>query len=539
MATCTAWLRRACLIAMVSAALISPGLVRGQDAEERVRQLEQQIQALTQELQALKEQIRQLQAREASGTDQTAAVKRAQAEAAAAASQIAELRDRVQAAEQRLEQAPQSRLANGLMIEDSRGDWSARFNGRVQGDYRHYDPADALPQTFSVRRARLGLELTAFRKYVFFVEGEFITGNAQGNTTQGTSLTHAYLDLNWVPWARPRIGQFKPPIGLENSAADGLTDFQERSLTQSLLQNLNYDRGIMLQGAPHKGLYYGASFTNGTGLNLEERNGSAQDVEARDLDLTARVALNLAPLFKWKDTVTHLGLDYKQGTVSNAPTQGSSGTAGFVAATGRTEAFGTTFFTPQAFNGVGGVTAAGDIDRTLQVAELALAWKRFKLQGESWKATYEGEQQAPNAVAFSRDIDAHYLSAFWMITGESYADLYGGNATFGRIRPRNNLGWGKDGGAGAWEVGLRYSRFDASDFDNNNLAGTGALGASAPTTVSTDQAKAWTLMVKWIVNPYVRLLLNHVDTEFDTPVTTNTVSYDDERAITFRAQFDF
>ncbi len=293
----------------------------------------------------------------------------------------------------------------------------------------------------------------------------------------------------------------------------------------------------MVQGTPYEGLYYGLSVTNGTGLNLEERNGSAQDAKANGKDLTARIALNLAPLVEWKGSVAHVAAGYKRGTVSNAATQGSSGTAGFVAATGRTEAYGTTFFTPQAFNGVGGVTAAKDVERSIGVAELAVAWKPVKVQGEYWRARYEGERQAPTVVPFARDIDAYYVSALWMITGERYADSYGKNATFGRIAPRRNAG--KGGGPGAWEVGVRYSRFDASEFSDGNPAGTGALGSTSPTTLSANRAKAWTVMVKWILNPYTRLLVNGIRTDFDTPVTTNGVSYDAEKAITFRAQLDF
>jgi phosphate-selective porin OprO and OprP len=46
-------------------------------------------------------------------------------------------------------------------------------------------------------------------------------------------------------------------------------------------------------------------------------------------------------------------------------------------------------------------------------------------------------------------------------------------------------------------------------------------------------------MVKWTVNPYTRLLVNYIQTDFDTPVTTNGVTYSQEKAVTFRAQFDF
>ncbi len=573
---------------LLLAGLLSPGMSAAQDAtlEQRIKQLEDALKSVTEELKALKEQAAQqavpaapaapaqpgaeeaeaeakaaikdaqdkavaeikkaqqeaaaAAAQAASAASQATAAKqqsdveleKAKAEAAAASSQAAELKDRVQTLEQRADQTPSFSLANGLAFSDPRGRWSARFTGRVQGDWRTFDPADAIPDTWSVRRARLGFELTAFKDYLFYLEGEFATGNSQAGTAQVASLTNAYVQFNWwAPQAALRIGQFKPPIGLENSAPDVLTDFMERGLPQNLLQNLNYQRGIMVQGVPYKGLYYGVSWTNGTGINVDNPNTSFQNVQADGGDITARVALNAAPWVKASDSVYHLGGSFKTGMVAN-------GSPGFVAATGRTEAFGTIFFTPQAFNGVGGVTEASNIERDLTAGELALAWKQFKLQSEYWQAQYSGTRITPSVIAFDRSIYSYYVSGFWMITGEAYADIYGGgNATFGRVRPRNNFSWGN--GWGAWEVGVRYSVFDAKDFNNNNPQGTGRLGATAPTTVSTNAAQAWTFQVKWILNPYIRFLLDYVQTDFDTPVTANTVTYDTEKAITFRAQADF
>jgi phosphate-selective porin OprO/OprP len=402
----------------------------------------------------------------------------------------------------------------------------------VQADYRYFDPADAVPSTFSVRRARIGLELTALKDYTFYVEGEFATGNAQGGTVQNASITNAWLDLNWFPQARPRIGQFKPPIGLENYAPDVLTDFMERGLTNSLIQNLNYDRGVMVQGVPYKGIYYGVSLTNGAGLNLEERNTLPQDVAARGKDVTARVAVNFAQYLDWTDSVVHVGGGYKTGTVANATDNA------FVAPTVRTEAFGTTFFTPQAFNVVGG-TPTTNIDRQIAVAEVAVAWKQFRVQSEYWNASYSGTRLAPTVVPFDRSIDAFYVSAFWLLTGESYADTYSAqSATFGRLRPRNNFSFSGNGW-GAVELGLRYSHLDASDFKASNPTGTGGIAGTAPTSVSTNKADAWTVGLKWILNPYTRFLVNYVQTEFDTPVVTNGVTYSNEKALLLRGQFDF
>ena len=93
---------------------------------------------------------------------------------------------------------------------------------------------------------------------------------------------------------------------------------------------------------------------------------------------------------------------------------------------------------------------------------------------------------------------------------------------------------------GAWELGLRYSKFDAGDFKSSNASGTGVI----PST-GTSVADAWTLGVKWIVNPNTRFLLNYVRTDFGNTITVTPTApgkatqTDKESAITVRGQFDF
>jgi len=89
-------------------------------------------------------------------------------------------------------------------------------------------------------------------------------------------------------------------------------------------------------------------------------------------------------------------------------------------------------------------------------------------------------------------------------------------------------------GWGALSLGIRYSHFDASDFVATNTTGTGQLAAN-----KTNEADAWTLGANWILNPNTRLVANYVHTSFDTPVTANNKTFDNEDALTMRAQFDF
>jgi phosphate-selective porin OprO/OprP len=135
------------------------------------------------------------------------------------------------------------------------------------------------------------------------------------------------------------------------------------------------------------------------------------------------------------------------------------------------------------------------------------------------------------------------VSVLWLVTGENYLDSYS-SGTFGRIRPRNNFSMDEGGGRGAWELGVRYSFFDAGDFDaagigvaNTGRVSTAGTGVTASTP--TREADAWTLGVKWMPNAYTRLMANYTVTEFDTPIVVNGITMEEEKSLTLRAQVDF
>jgi phosphate-selective porin OprO/OprP len=47
------------------------------------------------------------------------------------------------------------------------------------------------------------------------------------------------------------------------------------------------------------------------------------------------------------------------------------------------------------------------------------------------------------------------------------------------------------------------------------------------------------LGANWILNPNVRLIANYVHTSLEMPVTVSGKTFDNEDALTMRAQFDF
>lgn len=379
---------------------------------------------------------------------------------------------------------------DGITFSDDSGNWKLAINGRVQADYRKFSPDEDAADTFSLRRARLGGTFTFYNDYVARVEGEY--------SGSSTTLTYAYIDINKFEAARIRLGQFKPFYGLERAMSTNFTDFQERSFADALLGS-TYDRGVMVFGSPWTGVNYSLAYINGTGTADES------DVRNDGKDATVRVTGNLAEMAGWKGAVLHVGGFYADGHEGHEASNN--------AVSVRTEGRGLTFFSVNRLN--------EDLDRRRGGLEAALAYGPWKLQGEYIETRFD-------ATDYDRDLHAWYASAMWNVTGETFARSYRGGV-FGRLHPKRNFS--SDGsGWGALQLGLRYSRFDASDF----VAG----GASG-----THEADAWTLGANWILNPNVRIVTNLVHTRYDTPVAVNVngrgESLDDENALTMRAQFDF
>lgn len=410
---------------------------------------------------------------------------------------------------------------DGITFEDGSGNWKLAINGRVQADYRQFSPDEDAADTFSLRRARLGGTLTFYKDYAVRVEGEYSGGS--------TTLTYGYVDINKFQAAKLRLGQFKPFYGLERSMSTNFTDFQERSLADALLGS-TFDRGVMLYGSPTPGFTYSLAYVNGTGT-ADENNAK---VDGKDY--TVRLTGNFAELMDWKNAVVHIGGFYADGN------EASSRQAGFVPI-GQTEGRGAQFFATTCASAACGATTANALNehvgRTHSGFETAIAYGAIKLQGEAINTSFEGD-------GFSRDMDAWYASVMWNVTGESFADMYK-EGIFGRLRPKNNYKAGADGW-GAFQVGLRYSKFDASDFKTTNAAGTGVLlnnvaGTSDGLLVATNEAESWTLGLNWIFNPNVRVITNLVRTNYDTPIVVRVngvnKTLDNEDALTMRAQFDF
>jgi phosphate-selective porin OprO and OprP len=465
--------------------------------------------------------------------------------------QIQVMADELKAMQQQMAQTKESKVAekgksegnpvyaafkDGLVFEDGTGNWKLQMNGRVQADYRFlgndewsstssqsttspYAVSKGSWDSFSIRRARLGATFTFLKDYAVRVEGEY-SNEAVGNKAN-TALTYAYLDINKWKQARIRMGQFKPFFGLERSESTNFTDFAELSLATANgpIFTSTYDRGVMVFGDPLSWVNYDLYLVNGSAQNNDDINNRK--------DVGARIDANFAQLADIKNAVLHFGVSGSNGSIGYTNQSSSKGTL-----KAYTEGAGTSNYGKEFFSVSGLAAVDNGPDRTRWGLETALAYGPVKIQAEYIDANFQGKWKPKTTVlSYDNDITNWYADLNWLVTGESWADAYK-SGVFGRIRPKHNFD--DKGGWGALELGLRYSKFDASDFDG--MLANVTTGAKA---IYTGQANAWTAGATWIMNPNARIVLNYVHTEFDNPITINGKTDDKENAAILRAQFDF
>ncbi len=418
---------------------------------------------------------------------------------------------------------------DGIVIGSADGQHSMTINGRLHADYRHYNYNEdnngsnvlsrAGSDTWDMRRARIGIRA----KFLDHYDGEIVFNPTQANDS---ILDVAYLNVAWWKPVQFRIGQFKMPFSLEQLTSSNNIDFVERSFVDAYIPAK--ELGAMVHGSPWKGVTYALAFSNGRGSS-----GVEDDVRVDNKDIIGRATVNFAEIMGNDNMVLHAGLAFSEGDISKG-----DGVAAF-GGHRSTEARGVRFFTAPEVASNNFVDA--EIDRSRLGLEAAIAHGPFKVQGQWVRNEFDFDTATRG---YDPEIKVWYAEALWTITGETHAKRYR-SGVFGGIKPNRNFDPVKFSG-GAWEVGVRYSKFDASDFDTLGLIAASPNTDTQITTKARGYAKAdaLTLGVKFVPNPHVRFMLDYVKTDFEDQfgggsVVVNGENEDDEHAILFRTQFAF
>jgi phosphate-selective porin OprO/OprP len=367
---------------------------------------------------------------------------------------------------------------NGTHIESDDGAFKFKFGGRIQYDIANFFEGDAIKD--SIGTSKNGME---FRRVRFYNSGTIYTNikyKLQFDFSGGTAkLNDAYIKITKIPIVGfLQMGHFKEPIGFEELSSSKYLTFMERSLTSEDEPSRN--TGFMIGNdiikkrlAFRLGIFKdGDSFGNNIGK---------QD----KYNVTGR--LFGTPFFKpEKNQVLHVGAAYSyrnpQDKLYSLGVRPESHLSQKYLKTG--------VFT--------------DVDNTQFIqTELAFMNGAFSATGEFINGRiYRNDN--PDFI-----YTAYYIMGSYFITGES--KTYKKSGIFSRVTPKKNFG---NGGAGAWEIGLRYS---SMDLNKENVA------AGRLNNIS--------LALNWYLNPATRIMTNYI--------FVNMKDVDVSNIIQMRVQIEF
>jgi phosphate-selective porin OprO/OprP len=444
---------------------------------------------------------------------------------------------------------------SGFGLVSNNGDNTMNLTGRVHFDSRvNNTELNSIPDrdtasmgdNFELRRARIGVNGRVFKDINYE-----IVANAVGSSTN--IIDTAWMNYGFNKDAQVRIGRFKQPFSLEELTSSNNIDFMERSYVNQLIPGKQL--GAMIHGEPQKGLTYGVSlYQQGFDPVTNESNIGGM--------AAGRLTANFAELNNISGRVIHLGFAATGGRYQVVPT--TSGNT-------QSAADSNTRATIMAFRSenrglaniyrsqIGGDRlVAGDYNASANNAasvtqmmgglEFALANGPYKFQSEyaitNRDATHPGvnytSQTATTQTNPSIDAKAKTMYAEFMynVTGESWADAYRTGA-FSAVRPKSNFVYGT--GGGAWQLGVRYSSYDASD----TVVGTGSmLGTVVSRVQNSAKANTVTLAANWLLNPNARVMFNVSQTRFGTAVDALDTAQDgsttrSETVLSVRTQINF
>lgn len=167
----------------------------------------------------------------------------------------AHLTSEVASLEERVKQAEKTKMkyGPGLHFESADGNFTAALDGRLQVDAQYNITNDVLSPAANdrpyelnsganIRRARLGVEGTIFKKWDYKFEYDFSRGN--GSVTSG--ITDAFIRYNFDNPLSIKVGSFKEPFSMEEATSNRFLTFVERNMAvNTFLDNPNvYKTGI-------------------------------------------------------------------------------------------------------------------------------------------------------------------------------------------------------------------------------------------------------------------------------------------------------
>lgn len=407
-------------------------------------------------------------------------------------------------------------------IATADGNFKFAVRSVVQFDAAHYSvsprtTANDLGSGTNFRRARLGVDGTAWKHWNFALWGEF-----GGSGGESAILNQAYLEYaGWKPFGleepvRLRIGAWATPAGLEDATSNTEELFLERPAIAELVRGFATGDGRTGVGATARGRgWYASALLSGKVVGVP----STAEFDQQS-GFAARVAFN--PIHG-ADYDVHIGANI-QGILNPADTTAGPISTRAVRLQERPElrVSGIRLVDTGAIAS-DGLTAYG--------LEGGASWHNLYATGEWYRVDVNREAVPPAASAFDPSFTGWYLQGAWAITGEHHG-WTNANGGFVGLKPAKPFDRTK-GTWGAWEVAARYSVLDLDDH-------AGVFGRVAPAGgIRGGEQKISTVGLNWYPNSVVRFLLDYQWAEVKRLNAAGVNIGEDVNVVSFRSQYAF
>ena len=374
------------------------------------------------------------------------------------------------------------------------GAYTMTISGRFHLDVGTYSGLSDAERTGFGLGADAGQGNATFRRLILGVKGKFAKdwgydlffNFADSGGNPSGSIYEAALHYKGIKNVDVVWGAIQPILTLDDTVSSNDITFMERANANNLMTGIGASDGRMAFGVTGHGdnFYAGAYYTM-------DSKGSNQDYTTQNV--VGRVAVAFHPD---DASVVHLGAS---GTY-NFDTKNSSY---------RFRERPEMRIDGGSFRSIDTGTITNIDNIAAYGPELAFAYGPVRAQAEYYMFDVNRDGANPDY-----NFNSWYVSASWVITGESYVyDMK--KARFKGVKPADPFSMG--GGAGAWEVAARYSEADLND--------NGILGG--------DQ-NIWTFGLNWYPNNNVRFMLDYNTVEVKVPGATA-----DFDQVGLRTQFKF
>lgn len=386
---------------------------------------------------------------------------------------------------------PKVETRDKISIESTDGDFKWQPLGSVMADYIAInEDKTRLQSGFELRRARLGMEVQLWKRWIAKLEGDFAENVVDiKDAFVGYKDTTAGGTAWWV-----KAGQSHFPSGFHTLSSSKYMSLMNRPIYADGEIQLARLMGLAAFMGQERWTVHAGIF----GRGVDDANEDCAEGSECDDPFYAGLRVTGVPFMKDPSHLLHIGgsLQYRNPNGNTIDIDQRDAVIHVISNKNLNADF------------------AGFADDAFGWSlETAAVWGPAYLLGEYVTLDINLEPGALIAQS-STDLDAWSVDAGFFLTGESRS-YETKNAQWGGIKPKGIVG---KGGIGAWEIAVRYEEADYNDGVDIN-----------------GEMHLFTTGLNWYVNNSMRFMANYVTTvDYDEP--GNSKDGDEPSAFMLRGQ---